>query len=221
MKQAINNIDWKGNKKSTWATLGASNHTDKEREKHDFYATNPQALDRFVPAFLSLHHKIWEPSCGQGHLSKWLAEHGYDVLSTDLVDRGYGHGGVNFFSVGDNSLFGLGGVELLQEWSHGEPYDILTNPPYAVALEYVLHALELIPKEGRVILFLKTTFLEGKERKEKLFDINPPRYVYQYSSRVICAMNGEFEKYPSSAIAYAMYVWEKRNEAKITVIKWI
>ena len=33
--------DWSGNGKSTFITIGASNHTDKEREKHDFYATSP------------------------------------------------------------------------------------------------------------------------------------------------------------------------------------
>ena len=32
--------DWTGNRKSTFVTLGASNHTDKEREWHDFYATD-------------------------------------------------------------------------------------------------------------------------------------------------------------------------------------
>ena len=35
--------DWSGNKKSTFVTLGASNHTDKERQKEDFYATDPIA----------------------------------------------------------------------------------------------------------------------------------------------------------------------------------
>lgn len=214
--------DWTGNGKTAYTIIGASNHTDKEREKHDYYATNPKALELFVPKF-NLRHKVWEPSCGQGHLSFWLVQHGYDVLSTDLVDRGYGHGGIDFFSVGKEDLFSseMGGAKLLHEWAKGDVFDILTNPPYAVALKYVLHALELIPEGGRVILFLKTTFLEGKERKEKLFDINPPRYVYQYSSRIICAMNGEFSKYPSSAIAYGMYVWNKHNDEKKTEVKWI
>lgn len=37
--------DWKGNGKSTYVTIGASNHSDGEREKHDFYATSPEAVD--------------------------------------------------------------------------------------------------------------------------------------------------------------------------------
>jgi hypothetical protein len=35
--------DWSGNSKSTFITIGASNHTDKEREEHDFYSTSPEA----------------------------------------------------------------------------------------------------------------------------------------------------------------------------------
>ena len=92
-----------------------------------------------------------------------------------------------------------------------------------MALKYVLHALELIPEGGRVILFLKTTFLEGKERKEKLFDINPPRYVYQYSERILCAKNGDFKamKKIGSAVAYCFMIFQKNNKEKITEIKWI
>ena len=43
--------DWSGNGKSTFITIGASNHTDKEREEHDFYATSHVAIDRLVRNF--------------------------------------------------------------------------------------------------------------------------------------------------------------------------
>ena len=48
--------DWIGNKKSTFVTLGASNHTEKEREKNDFYATQPEAIDKLVGA---IRQRIW------------------------------------------------------------------------------------------------------------------------------------------------------------------
>ena len=31
--------DWVGNKKSTFVTLGASNHSMRPRQEHDYYAT--------------------------------------------------------------------------------------------------------------------------------------------------------------------------------------
>ena len=40
--------DWVGNKNSIFKTLGASNHTDKEREENDFYATDSIAIDKLL-----------------------------------------------------------------------------------------------------------------------------------------------------------------------------
>ena len=91
--------DWTGDSTSVFKALGASNHTDHERGDHDYYATSPLALELFSPHY-PIAHKVFEPSCGEGHLSKWLVGHGHDVLSTDLVDRGYGFGGIDFFKVG-------------------------------------------------------------------------------------------------------------------------
>ena len=41
----IKNKDWTGNSNSVWKTLGASNHTNEEREPNEFYATSPIAID--------------------------------------------------------------------------------------------------------------------------------------------------------------------------------
>lgn len=69
-------------------------------------------------------------------------------------------------------------------------------------------------------MFLKVQFLEGKERR-KLFEKYPPKVIYVSSSRINCAMNGDFEKYKfNSAVAYAWFVWEK-GYCGDTVIKWI
>jgi hypothetical protein len=35
--------DWTGNKNSIYKTLGASNHTEKEREENDFYANRSKS----------------------------------------------------------------------------------------------------------------------------------------------------------------------------------
>ena len=59
--------DWDGNKNSLFITLGASNHTDKERQEDDFYATDPIAIDKLFKAvkFAPDYH-FWECACGQG-----------------------------------------------------------------------------------------------------------------------------------------------------------
>ena len=59
--------DWIGNKKSTFVQLGASNHTNKEREPNDLYCTDPKALEIFLDKLeedkIELHHQIWEGAC--------------------------------------------------------------------------------------------------------------------------------------------------------------
>lgn len=69
-------------------------------------------------------------------------------------------------------------------------------------------ALDIVSTGRKVAMFLKLTFLEEHKRKE-FFLHNPPKTIYVSSSRLMCAMNGDFEKYPSSAVAYAWYAWEK------------
>lgn len=68
-------------------------------------------------------------------------------------------------------------------------------------------------------MFLKIQFLEGQSRL-KLFKKNPPKYVYVNSARQICAMNGKFDKYKSTAICYCWFVWEKGYIGE-PVIRWI
>ena len=84
--------DWVGNKTSIYTPLGASNHSDLEREKNDYYATDSIAIDALLSK-TTLSHDLWECACGEGHLSKRLFEYGYNVKSTDLIYRGFGEGG--------------------------------------------------------------------------------------------------------------------------------
>lgn len=199
--------DWTGNKKTTFVTLGASNHSDKEREIDDFYATDPHALEIFLEKLneddIKLHKKVWECACGQGHLSEVLKKYGYDVYSTDKVDRGYGEKQIDFLSYFNNEL----------------ETDILTNPPYKYAKEFVEKALEIQATGYYTVMFLKIQFLEGQARK-KLFKECPPKYVYVNSSRQLCAMNGEFDRYKATALCYCWYIWEKGWKGETTV-RWI
>ena len=204
-----NNKDWKGNGNSIYKTLGASNHTDEERDVDDFYATSPKAIDILVGyPHISLPKHVWEPSCGSGCLSKRLEEIGYIVTSTDLIDRGYGQGGVNFFE---------------QTAMPDGCTAIVTNPPYKYATEYVLHALRLLPEDGMLCLFLKTTFAKGKERYYKIFGPQRPQYVLQCTERILCAKNAEFdymEAHGGSAVSYAWWIWRKGYKGG-TTLDWI
>lgn len=197
-------MDWKGNKNSIFKALGATNHTKEERQSEDFYATEPKAAEILLLEE-SFSPNIWECACGNGHLSKVFEQAGYNVKSTDLIFRDFGEGGVDF-------------LKTTEPWDG----DIITNPPYKYAQEFIEHSLKLIPDDNKVAMFLKVQFLEGKKRK-KLFLEHPPKTIYISSSRLLCAKNAEFEKMIAgggSAVAYAWYVWEKGFKGAAQ-IKWV
>lgn len=204
--------DWTGNSKTTFVILGASNHCDYDREVNDFYATDPNSLEIFLKVLerdgIKLHKYIWEPACGMGHLSTVLEDLGHNVLSTDLIDRGYG-------IVNEDTDF-LNGKYYTHTKFDG---DILTNPPYKYAKEFVETALDKIEYGNYVVMFLKIQFLEGQGRRD-LFDKHPPKYVYVNSARQTCYINGDMSKKMSSATCYCWFVWEKGFEGE-PVIRWI
>ena len=193
----VSGKDWTGNYHSVCGTLGARNEVKEEREEHDYYATEPRAVELLMN-LEQFNKNIWEPACGEGHISKVLEKYGYNVKSTDLIDRGFGEGGVNFFNCFDKF-----------------DGDIVTNPPYKYALEFVQHALALLHDGQKCCMFLKVQFLEGKARKE-FFLQTPPKTVWVSSSRLMCGKNGKFE---TAMVAYAWYVWEKGYKGD-TILKW-
>ena len=138
---------------------GASNHSDEEREKDDYYATEPKAIyklcevEKFTPT-------VWECACGDGQMVKVLKEIGYEVVASDIVDRGCPNTTIADFlkTVTNHNL------------------DIITNPPYKYAKEFVEHALDISKDGNKVAMFLKLTFLESKSRKA-LFEKYPPKKV--------------------------------------------
>ena len=183
-------------------TLGARNYAQNEREVNDYYATEPKAVELLLQ-LEDFSPRIWEPACGEGHIAEVLKAHGHDVLATDLIHRNYGEGGIDF----------------LKTTSPTTPMDIITNPPYRYAAEFVEHALEISAEGTKIAMFLKIQFLEGKARR-KLFEKYPPQTIYVSSGRLRCAMNGDFEKYAkSNAVCYCWYVWRKGHLGP-TNIRW-
>lgn len=197
--------DWTGNRVSIYSTIGASNHTDAIREERDYYATDPIAIDKLLSVEKPTS-PIWECACGEGALSERLKKYGYEVYSTDIVERRYKI---------DKKL------DFLSVLSFGKTYpcDIITNPPYKYATDFVLHALELIDEGRKVYMFLKVLFLEGKDRYKRIFSVYPPKHIYVASERITCSKNAH-DFNGGGVVAYAWFVWEKGYKGE-TTISWI
>jgi len=193
------NKDWTGNKNSVYKTLGASSHTKEDREENDYYATNPEAVHILLEN--ESFTRVLEPACGEGHISKVLEDYLLEVESYDLIDRGFGKQ-KDFFDI-----------------EHFEG-DIITNPPYSIARQFLEHSMAIIPEGSKVAMFLKLQFLEGKARK-KMFENFPPKTVYVFSSRMACAKGGDFSKLEGQgSVAYCWYVWVKGFQGS-PIIKWV
>jgi len=133
--------EWTGNKNSVAAMLGMKTvwHPE-EREPNDFYSSDPRAVRALMERLqLDKSTLIYECACGSGNLSIELENMGYCVLSTDLIDRGYGTPGIDFLQVNtipDNCI-------------------ILTNPPYKYATEFIEHSMDLLQMGGDCSLPVK------------------------------------------------------------------
>lgn len=203
--------DWKGNSNSIYKTLGASNHCSEEREENDFYATPPCATKALIKYCKENNIDIFgrtilEPACGKGHIADVLLEEGLDIIAFDIIDRGYKYqkDKIDFFIYDDDVN-----------------YNIITNPPYKFAKEFIEHSLDIVKHDSYVCMLLKITFLEGKGRYD-MFKNNPPYKVLIFSNRVNCSKQGDFEKDSEygGAVGYAWYIWKKGYTGK-PEIDWI
>lgn len=181
-------------------TLGSTSITKADREENDFYATEPKAVELLL-AEETFANNILEPCCGKKHITNVLEQAEYTVKSSDLIDRGVGADVQDFFKITD--------------WDG----DIISNPPYKNALDFVKHSLDIVKEGSKVAMFLKILFLEGKTRKEFFLE-NPPKVIYVASGRLNCAKNGDFDKYTTGAVCYAWFVWEKGFTGE-PVVRWI
>lgn len=202
-----------------FATMGASNHTNEEREKNEFYSTDPLFINHLLEKESWLKNselKVLEPSAGNGTLVDRFYEltgnkmDAYDLISQrdDIIEQDYFN----------------------RDFSN--QYDvILTNPPYLKdttktttgLAEFILKALKEIKNDGWVIMFLKTLHLESKVRYEKIFKNHPPTKLYIYADRISCYKGGDFSK-PQGAISYSIFMWHKDENGefdKNTKLDWI
>lgn len=140
---------------------------------------------------------------GGGHIAEVLKNNGYNVYCTDLIDRGYKE-----FNEQKDFLF----------FPEKTDKDIITNPPYILAKEFVEIANDIVQHGAKIAMLLKLTFLETKNRYE-LFKKYPPKRIYVFISRIACAKNGEFTD-ETGAVCYAWFIWEKGFSGD-PIIKWI
>ena len=200
--QSINNTltimskEWKGNKSSWRSMLGIDKrYTNNDRAVGDYYTTDTTAVEQFLrtyklPCYVGT---IWECACGCGNISEVLRKQGYNVFSTDLYDRGYGNTGIDF----------------LQTKEPPKGCDtIITNPPYSLADEFVLHAMDILPLFGKYIALMNLSYLAGQKRHSAIYEMGYLHAIYIYPNRINCYKNN-IPTGHSSPVNYAWFEFMK------------
>ena len=163
----------------------------------DYFPTPPWATRAFfVHVLPHLQHSrgfliAWDPACGEGHMAAAIAEHVDVTFASDIFD--YGYGDIADFLSADGRTHNAGA-----DW-------IITNPPFNLALEFALAALELA--QVGVALLCRTSWAEGEARYARLFSRHRP-FVAQFVERVPM-VKGRYAVNAKSATAYAWFVFLK------------
>lgn len=142
---------------------------------------------------------IWECACGDGAMAQILSKTGNEVRSTDLYDRNFGESGIDFLTVDSRAT------------------NIVTNPPYNLAQQFVKSGLEKSDK--KFALLLRLAFLEGVERANTIFSSTPPSRVWVFSERITFYPKNAVKK-GSGTTAYAWFVWDKDHNNGVE-LKWL
>jgi hypothetical protein len=146
--------------------------------------------------------RVWEPACGEGHMASVIAEFTRSqVVASDIYSYGYGTAPHDFLH--DDPLAEA-------DW-------IITNPPFSSACEFTLRALDLATTG--VAMLVRTQWIEGSGRYEKLFRDRPPTLFAPFVERVPM-VKGRWDPDASTATAYAWFVWWKGASGPSRII-WV
>lgn len=178
----------------------AGGNSMTEKADNDFYATDPKTLKAFLDVSIDVFknvESIHEPCCGQGHLVEAMLPYFKNsiIASTDLIDRGYGLGGVNFLNCNLDIKADL----------------IITNPPFSLVNDFIKVGLE---RTNRYLVYLcKIQMLETVGRKE-ILENSPLKYIYVHSKRQATWKDGK-ELDPkgkkwATTMCLAWFVWDKK-----------
>ena len=180
--------------------LGHNPTDESKRHSRDYYATSPDATKLLLKAE-KFAGKILEPCCGDGYISKVLVKKGYEVISTDKYDYGYGLSGIDFLDESNPIINELKGT-----------VDIITNVPYSDAMPMLMRALDIC--KNKVAMLFPITYISR-------FYFCRPAKLYLFPRRITVAKNGDFDTFQRGNMSeYGWFVWYK-GYTDDTVIKYL
>ncbi|WP_293921101.1 hypothetical protein [Sphingobium sp. UBA5915] len=143
---------------------------------------------------------VREPCANRGFMVRPLGEYFGAVIASDVHDYGYGFAIEDFLFPGQIP-----------------PVDFTCmNPPFRLAEQFVERALATSRVGCAAIL--RSAFLEGVGRFERLYSNRPPSFVLQFAERVPM-VKGRVDPEAASATSYAWLIW--LHDQPESRLRWI
>lgn len=179
-------------------------HSEYERDDHDWYVEETWNVARLFER-VPFDGRIHDPCCGMGTIVKEAMRRGFKASGSDIADRGYQ------FAVGD--FFG----------STTKHDNIVTNPPYKIALSVIEHALRLARR--RVAVLTQIKFLAGQKRYPLFTDPRMEKVIV-FSRRPNMPPGKMLREHGESirgggSIDYCWLVWDNTaKDKKAVAMEW-
>ncbi|WP_066706931.1 hypothetical protein [Celeribacter ethanolicus] len=174
---------------------------DGGRDPLDFDPTPPSAIEavlREEAEFIRAHgNVVWENAVGAGHCAKVLSAHGFEVLGSDVVDRGWG-----------------GDLELRSFLDYAVPRSrvAFTNPPYNLINArdghgwWLRHSFDL--GLGYVGLLLNADWPAARiNGMDALLEEHPPSVEY------LCCWKIDFRGGGAPPQRNSWFIWDENRPA--------
>lgn len=167
-----------------------------ERKERDLYETPEWVTFALMPHLPGVGGwGIWEPAAGSGKMVRALHKAGHHVTASDID--------------------GKDGKDFLLSDKPSHCYAIVTNPPYALADEFVDHALTLLKPQGYgfVAMLLRTDFDHAKTRRP-FFAEHPA-----FSKKVVLTRRIQWfeDSKGSPSFNHAWFVWDWEHKGPPTL----
>jgi hypothetical protein len=183
------------------SSKGHARASGYERAAHDWYCEPPRAVDALLDAEQFIG-EVLDPACGGGNIVQRCLARGIEAHGSDLVDRANG------------------AFPILDFFDIAEPVDnIISNPPYNVAEQFVLHALRLATR--KVAVLVRSAFTEGQGRLARLYTPHPPVQIWQFASRISMPPGGTAIEAKGGSVAFCWVVWDTRSRGGRTEYGWL
>jgi hypothetical protein len=154
----------------------------------------PGEVTRRLLKEITFRGSIHDPCCGSGRIPLVAGEFGYEATGSDIVYRGFGVGGTDFFA------------DMTPRES------LIFNPPSGrnqdptLSTRFILHALEVAVMVAAIV---PVPMQCGQWRRDNLYRLHPPRYVLALAERPSMPPGGTTIEAKGGTMDYCWIVWRR------------